>query len=209
MGGGPLATDLGVPSSGAGARPGTGPDGINAGQLEPNSRARNMDAGVPYQLVPVVPPFVRIANDPNIVYFYRSRTLTFFGNGIAINTQVTNQMQFSVPTVVIARTAAAVLPVGSNFDVGRNPLDSFMVQFFRAGSQSDLIDAGGGGVANPSLPVLGSALLGSAALPAYIPGNGIFLDTGSFLNVSAQNLIANVTVHITVHCIEEYGPARG
>lgn len=208
-GGGPLAADLGVPSSGAGSHPGTGPDGINRGQLEPNSRARNMDAGVPYQLVPVVPPFVRIANDPNIVYFYRSRTVTFFGNGVAAGTAVTNQIQFSVPTVVVARTAAAVLPVGTNFDVGRNALDSFLVQFFRAGSSSDLIDAGGGGATNPSAPVLGSALLGPASLPAYIPGNGLFFDTGSFLNISAQSLIISLTAHITIHCIEEYGPARG
>ena len=76
------AAPLGVPSSGAGTNPGTA-GGQNAGQMEPNSRARNQEAGVPYQLVPAYPPFVRIANDPSIVYFPRFRTLIFGGNGAA------------------------------------------------------------------------------------------------------------------------------
>lgn len=198
---------LGAPSSGAAYAPGTGPGGMNAGELHPNSRAANMAAAVPYQLVPAYPPFVRLANSHDIVYFPRYRTLIFGGNGVVAGT-TTQQWQFSVPTIVIGRTAAAIDASGAALPVGRDSLDTFLVQMFRAGSTSDFLDAGGGGNANPSVPTLGSALLGTAAQPALIQGNGLFVDTGGFLNCTCQTLINNILVHVTIWCIEEYGPAR-
>lgn len=204
------AAPLGVPSSGAGAgSPGAGPNGINEGQLQPNSRAANMIAGVPYEFLPAYPPFVRIANSRDIVYFPRFRTMTYHGNGTAANTTVTNQFVFSLPTIIIARTAAAIDASGANLPIGRSSLDTFRAQMFRAGSQQDLIDAGGGGNQNPSTTVLGSSIFGTAAQPALIPGNGLFVDTAGFLNLTVTNLIANIEVHVTLWCLEEYGPARG
>lgn len=199
---------LGVPTNGGNNNPGTGPDGINAGQLQPNARSRNMDAGVPYQLVPAYPPFVRIANDPNIVYFVRFRTLVFGGNAVVAAT-TTNPIYFSVPTIIIARTAAAYDASGAALPVGLNSLDLFKIQFARAGSSSDLIDAGAGGNTAPNVTTLGSALLGTGQLPALIPGQGLFVDTGSFINVTCQILRNNVEVNVSVWTIEEYGPARG
>lgn len=199
--------NLGVPSSGANSTPGTA-GGQNAGQLEPNSRAANMAAGVPYQLVPAYPPFVRIANDPNVVYLPRFRTITFFGTGTAAGATATGQYQFQGPTIIFARTGAAFLPTGTVFDVGRNPLDSFRVQFFRTGAIQDFIDTGGAN-AGTSTQSLGSTILGTGQLPALIPGTGLFVDTGGFLNIAITALIANVTVDITIWCIDEYGPARG
>lgn len=208
-GGGVLGGTFGVPSTGAANAPGTGPDGMNAGVLQPNSRAANAAAGVPYQLVPAYPPFVRLANSQDIVYFPRYRTLIFGGNGQAAATLPTQQWQFSLPTIILARTAAAIDASGAALPVGRGSLDLFKVQMFRAGSQQDLIDAGGGGNANPVALVLGSALLGTAANPALIQGNGLFVDTGSFLNCTVQTLVNNTEVHVTIWCLEEYGPARG
>jgi len=199
---------LGVPTSGGNTNPGTGPDGINAGQLQPDSRGRNMAAGVPYQLVPAYPPFVRIANDPNIVYFVRFRTIVFGGNGVAAAT-TTLPIYFSVPTIIIARTAAAYDASDAALPVGRNSLDLFKIQFARAGSSSDLIDAGAGGQQAPNITVLGSSIMGTGQLPALIPGTGLFVDTGAFINVTCQILRNNVEVHATVWTIEEYGPARG
>lgn len=200
-------TNFGVPSAGSAQTPGTA-GGQNAGQLEPNNRGANMAAGVPYQLVPAYPPFVRIANDPNIIYFPRFRTLSFFGTGTAANATATGQYQFQNPTIILARTAAAFLPTGTALDVGRNSLDTFRAQFFRTGAIQDFIDAGAGN-AGPNFQALGSTIFGTAQLPALIPGTGVFVDTGGFLNVNVTALIANVTVDITIWCIEEYGPARG
>lgn len=201
------AGSFGVPSTGPATTPGTA-GGQNAGQLEPNSRMANMAAGVPYQLVPAYPPFVRIANDPNILYFPRFRTLSFFGPGTAANATATGQYQFQNPTIILARTAAAFLPTGTALDVGRNSLDTFRAQMFRTGAIQDFIDAGAGN-AGPNFQALGSTIFGTAQLPALIPGTGVFVDTGGFLNVNVTALIANVTVDITIWCIEEYGPARG
>lgn len=203
----PGAQNFGVPSSGANSVPGTA-GGQNAGQLEPNSRAANMAAGVPYQLVPAYPPFVRIANDPNIVYFPRFRTIPFFGSGTLANATQTQQFQPQGPTIIIARTAAAYLPTGTDLDVGRNSLDTFTVQFYRTGAIQDFIDTGGAG-AGTSVQTLGSSIFGTGGLPALIPGSGLFIDTGGLLNVTCTALVADVTVHITIWCIDEYGPSRG
>lgn len=201
------ASTLGVPSSGAATAPGTA-GGQNAGQLEPNSRMANMQAGVPYQLVPAYPPFVRVANDPNILYFPRFYTLRFFGSPTAANATAVGQFQFQNPTVIIARTGSAFLPTGTAFDVGRDPLTSFRLNFFRTGAIQDFIDAGGANQ-GPGTQTAGQNVLGTGSLPALIPGTGLFVDTGGFLNINITALIANVTVDITIWCIEEYGPARG
>lgn len=199
--------DMGAPSSGAASNPGTGPGGINAGQLQPNTRAANMAAGVPYQFIPTYPPFARVAADANIVYFPRFRHLVFGGAGIVAAT-TTQVYTFSVPTLVIARTGAARMPNGTALDVGKTALDTFSVQFFRSGSSNDILDAGSGNV-GPQVQVLGSAVLGTGGLPGFICPLGMFLDVGGFLNVTVQTLVDNVTVWVSIWCIEEYGPARG
>src|SRR3990167_4918414 len=77
-----FGADIGIPTTGAGAHPGTGPDGMNRGELNPNNRAANVEAGVRYQLLPAYPPFVRLAApDQGIVYFPRFYTGAFGGNG--------------------------------------------------------------------------------------------------------------------------------
>lgn len=169
-----------------------------------------MEAGVPYQLVPAYPPFVRIANNANIIYMCRTRTLIFGGNGTVANTSQTQQFQFSLPTIIIARSGAAIDASDAGLPVGRQGLDLFTVQFFRVGTgSSEFIDAGGGGAANPAVTVLGSTVLGTAANPSFFPGTGLFADTGGFINVTVTTLRANTLAHVTIWCIEEYGPARG
>ena len=202
---------LGVPGTPS-ATPTTGPDGINAGQLRPDSRAQNMAAGVPYQFVPCYPPFVRLANVQGIVYLPRFRVMVFGANGTAAGT-TTQTYSFSNPTIVIGRSAAAILADGvTDLRVGRASLDTFKTQMFRSGpGSSDLIDAGAGGQATtgPNVNTLGSALWGTAAQPALIQGNGLFVDTGGFLSVTCQTLYNNLEVHCVIWVIEEYGPARG
>lgn len=199
--------ELGVPSTGQNARPGTGPGGINAGQLQPDSRAGNMAAGVPYQMVPAYPPFVRLANSPDIAYFPRFRSLVFGGNAVLAATTV-QQVQFSVPTIILARTGSAYDASGAGLPVGRTGLQLFRVQFSRVGSSTDLIDAGAGNAA-PNITVLAENVLGPAGLPGFFQGNGLFVDTGGFINVTCQILLNNVEAHVSLLCLEEYGPSRG
>lgn len=199
----PGAANLGLPSSG-----GQGLAQGGAGSLDPNTRADNVARGVPYQLVPAYPPWVRIANDPSIVYFPRLRTATFNAAGAAAGADATLTMIVSVPTIVLARTAAAVKTTGVALPVGWLPLDTFTAQVFRAGSSTDLVDAGWGG-ANPAVLAIGSAIFGSAAQPMLIPGNGLFIDTGGLLSCRVVTLLDAMRVDVTFWCLEEYGPARG
>lgn len=202
--GGPLGSaEFGVPASGGG-RPGDG-NGQNGPVLVPNTRAGNMADGVPYSLVPCWPPFVRVANDRHIVYFPRQRTFTFGGNGVAAGVQSPVTLTFSLPTIVVWRTAAAILADGADLPVGRNSLDIFKTQFVRSGASQDLIDVGTTGT---STLTLGSALCGPAGFPAFFQGTGLFFDVGSQLQVACQTLIANAEVHITIGCFEEFGPGR-
>jgi hypothetical protein len=113
-----------------------------------------------------------------------------------------------VPTIIIARTAAAYTTTGVALPVGRASLDTFTAQMFRAGSSTDLFDAGWGGT-NPSILVTGSSIFGTAAQPMLIPGNGLFLDNGGLFSARVVTLLDAIRVDISLWCIEEYGPARG
>lgn len=177
------------------------------GSLQPNSRAGNVAQGIEYQLVPAYPPFVRLANSPGIVYFPRWRTVQFNTAGAAAGNMGQLTYFFSVPTIVIARTAAAYTTTNAALPVGRDSLDCFATKMLRAGAASDLIDAGGGG-SNPAVLVTGSSILGSARQPALIPGNGLFFDTGMQLTTEVETYVDALQVDITLWCIEEYGPAR-
>lgn len=199
----PGAAHLGTPSGG-GSTPAQGGGG---GSLDPNTRAGNVAAGVPYQLVPAYPPWLRIANDPSIVYFPRLRTATFNAAGSAAGLDQTLTMIVSVPTIVLARTAAAITTTSAALPVGRASLDTFTAQVFRSGSSSDLVDAGWGGQ-NPAVMALGSTLFGTAAQPMLVPGNGLFVDTGGLLSCRIVTLIDAIRVDVTFWCIEEYGPGR-
>ena len=195
------AGSLGVPSSGQSNAP------VSGGALDPNSRAGNVADGVPYQLVPVYPPFVRIANDPSIVYFPRLRSASFNTAGAALGFDGTLTMFASAPTIIIARSAAAITTTGAALVLGRESLDTFQAQMFRAGSSTDLFDAGWGG-ANPSQLVIGSSIFGTASQPMLIPGNGFFVDTGGQVSVRVATLVDAIRVDVTLWCIEEYGPSR-
>ena len=200
---GPMGSP-GVPT----ANPGDGPGGINAAQLNPNSRSQNMADGMKYQLVPAYPPFVRIANDDRVLYFPRFRTLTFGGTGTLAGATINDQWQFSLPTIIIARSAAAITGTGVALPVGRASLDTFTAQMFRVSGAQDLIDAAGGGNTGTNVQTIGSALWGTAQLPALIQGTGLFVDTGSYLGVAGTILIADMRVDLVLWCIEEYGPGR-
>ena len=202
---GPIGTPAnlgapGVPTS----NPGDGPNGVNAAQLQPNSRAQNMAEGMKYQLAPAYPPFIRIANDDRVLYFPRFRTLVFGGTGTLAGATFNDQWQFSLPTIIIARSAAAITGTAVALPVGRYSLDTFKSQMFRVSGAQDLIDAGGGGNTGPNTQVLGSALWGTGSMPALIPGTGLFVDTGSYLGIAGTILVADVEVNCTLWCIEEF-----
>lgn len=199
--------DLGAPAMVSTGVPGSGPNGSNRGQLEPNSRIANIADGVPYQLVPAYPPFVRLANSRNVAYFPRFRSLTFGGSATAAGT-TTQLLQFSLPTIVFARSGSAFLADDTDLPVGRTGLQTFALQCQRTGGVGDLLDVGGGNT-GPSFLALAENLLGPAGLPALVPGMGWFFDTGTSLNTTVQILLDNVRADVTFWCIEEYGAPRG
>lgn len=187
--------DYGVPGQG---RPGAPEPG---GAPTPWQRSDAQQKGVQYRRVPIWPPFANLARDPNVLYLIRNRPLVFGGAGVVAGTLAPQQLPFSQPTIVFARTAAAVIAdFKTGFPVGMNPLDSFAAQIQR--TTGDLLDG-------TSTPILGSALWGKATLPALYAGNGLFFNNGSTLIVTVQTLMDNVRADLVFWTIEEYGPAAG
>lgn len=196
--------ELGVPGQGGGDRPGTA-DGMNAGQLQPHDRRGAIMDGVEYKRVPVWPPFANLAADNRIAYQVRFRWMTFAGNGVAAGAQAPQNFLFSQPTIVLGRVAAAIDASGAALPVGRLSLDTFTSFWVRIGG-NDAIDA-----TQPAMgtPMLGSAMYGSAQLPALMPGNGLFFDRGAAVQVNLTTLIANIRADVGIICLEEFGPPRG
>lgn len=196
--------DFGIPGERGGNQPGTA-GGQNAGQLRPHDRKGAILDGVEYRRVPVWPPFANLAADNRIAYQVRFRWITFGGNTVAAGPQAPIPFQFSQPTIIIGRVAAAIDASGAATPVGRQSLDLFTSFWIRIGG-NDAIDS-----TQPAMgtPMLGSALYGNGQLPALMPGNGLFFDRGSALQVNVSTLINNVRADIGIICLEEYGPPRG
>lgn len=199
-----LGTPFGVPGEGGGTQPGTA-GGQNAGQLRPHDRRGAIADGVEYRRVPVWPPFANLAADNRIAYQVRFRWITFGGNTIAAGAMPPANFLFDKPTIVLGRVAAAIDASGAALAVGRNSLDTFSSFWIRVGS-NDAIDA-----TQPAMgtPMLGSAMYGTAQLPALFPGNGLFFDRSGAVQVNITTLINNIRVDVGILCLEEYGPPRG
>lgn len=161
----------------------------------PWQRQDAIQAGVPYRRVPIYPPFANLAADPRVVYMTRVRPF-FFGGAVAAGVQPPQQAAFSQPTIVYARSAAAIEATGGALPVGRGSLDTF--SSFMARTNGDSIDG-------TNTPILGSAILGTAGLPALYACNAIFFNAGSTLMINLTTLLANIRVDIVLWTIEEYG----
>lgn len=203
--GGLNASDFGAPGPSPGHAQG-GQSGINQNSLDPNSRAENMANGIPYQLVPVYPPFVRMANDPNIVYFPRYRSFRFGANGTVAGT-TTQTMNTGLPTYVIAMTGTAFDAGNAALPVGRTSLQLFSFQISTGQGSQDLLTVGGGNT-TPNFNVVAENILGTGGLPGFVPCTGLFIDTATPLNVTCQILRDNVQADITFWCIEEWAAPR-
>jgi hypothetical protein len=146
--------------------------------------------------VPVYPPFANLALDPNVVYLGRMRSVRFGGNGMAAQTFAPQPFQFSIPTIMLARSGGAYLADDSALPVGRAD-DTIWAAYFQRVGSNDLLDG-------DSTPTLARCSFGTGASPTLYPGNGVFFDRGSSLFVYCQSLVANAAITITIWCLEEY-----
>ncbi len=183
--------DMGAPGV---ARPGEPEPG--GSPVQPWQRQDAIDSGVPYRRVPIYPPFANLARDPSIIYMVRIRPMFFGGAGVAAGVLPPQPLQFSQPTIVYARTAAAILTDGTGMPVGRVSRDLFSAFFIR--SNGDGLDGG-------TTPILGDAIFGNGGSPALYAANGVFFNNGTVMSINVSTLIANTLVHIVVYTIEEYG----
>lgn len=170
-------------------QPGGAPD-------SPWQRQAAIEAGIPYRRVPIWPPFANLARDPSVVYMVRLRPIFFGGNGVAAGALPQQPLQFSQPTIVFARTAAAFRADDVGLPVGRHSLETFSAFIQR--TNGDALDGG-------TTPIIARAIFGDGSNPALYAANGLFFNNGTNISVNVTTLLANVLVHIVLWTIEEYG----
>lgn len=182
---------------GPGQPPGTQvtwPPGLSASALlEPPSTQLRAQQGVYFYRphVPVDRPRPWFPADPNIGRQVRRVVRNF--SGLTAGTEVPQNIQVDTPATVYALTGAA-FNTAAGLSAG---LDSFRVRFeYITGDRLDTVSG------------LGSALLGTAAFPAFIGDVGWSFDRGSAIRVFVTPLIANLAIDIAVWWIEVRGPVN-
>ncbi len=168
----------------------------NPGQGGPHSKADALAEGIKYRRVPIYPPFANLALDPRVIYMARLRALFFGGNGSAAQTFAPDTYQFSLPTIVIGRSAGAYLADDVALPFGRTQ-GTIWGGFFQRVGGNDNLDGG-------TTPIVGEAAFGTGSAPMLYPGNGIFFDKGSSLSLTVASLIDNARIEVVIWCVEEY-----
>lgn len=149
----------------------------------------------PWQRVPIYPPQVLLSTNK-----YVGHETRLYGAGIlniAAGTETTATVQFDTPCIVAMASGTAIETAGAGLPVGRAALDTFLIALEHSNGNRLTTSAR-----------LGSTVLGSAAQPAMIPGNGWVFDRGSTAVFLITPLIANLRIDINLWCIEERGPSN-
>ena len=115
----------------------------------------------------------------------------------AVGTTVIRTIQIDIPYVVYAFTGGAVNSDGSALPNGMNPLDTFTVQFVH--NTGDRLD---------TLPALASCLIGTAAQPCVLGGNGWNFDRGGTIQILVTPLRQNLRIDVCTWGIEVRGPVN-
>lgn len=191
---------FGIPSQLQSGNPQTGPLQGNHADLRQHGHYQAIAAGAAYAVVPAVPPTIQMIQGRRYQPVSRSAILATVA---AMTSPDVRQFRQFNPGTIIAWKGGGFKTDGTALPVGRTALDCFKVRFyFTAGTTTVLNVTTNGG----NTPVLASTLLGSATLPAYLPGSGIWVDQGWQLSVDIQILVDNFEATITLDTLEEYPP---
>lgn len=191
---------FGLPGQYAGGNPQTGPLPGNHADLRQHGHYQAINAGAPFAVVPVVPPTIQMIQGRRYQPVSRSAILSTVA---AMTSPSTQQFRQFNPGTIIAWKGGGYKTDGTALPVGRTALECFKVRFyFTAGTTTVLNVTTNGG----NTPILASTLLGTATLPAYLPGSGIWVDQGWQLSVDIQILVDNFEATITLDTLEEYPP---
>lgn len=135
---------------------------------------------------------------PNIGHPARDFTVQLLNGTVNVEAQTANPWRFDVPGSIIALTGSCHLTTGAGFPVGWSPLDSFKVRINTVNGQEGLIVQA----------AHASNVLGTGALPRYLPLDCWKFDVGAVFQVFVTPLIANLDIDVTAWVVFDLGPTN-
>lgn len=176
------------------ADPQGAPVGYTPASLNPPTRAEMGGRGQnlpPFMRTNIYPPQVLLSTNSQVAAQTRLYTTGILNQ--TANVQAVASIQFDIPAIVYAMTAATTNTAAPG--IVTNGLDGFTVSLEH--SNGDRITTN---------QALGSCIFGTAAEPSLIGGNGLVFDRGSTLVINVTPLSANLRVDFNFFAIEQRGP---
>jgi hypothetical protein len=191
------AATYGMPGqTGIGITPGNPIQGGAAINMPDRAQMGGHGGGLPpWQRVPIYPPQILLSTNK-----YVGHETRYYGAGIlniAANTQTTATVQFDTPCIIFAMTGAAFDTQAGALPIGTAALDTFIIALEHSNGNRLTTTAR-----------LGSTILGTAAQPGLIGGNGWVFDRGSTMVMLITPLRANMRIDVNLLCVEERGPSN-
>ena len=165
--------------------------------LNPPGRAQMGGRGPqlpPFMRTNIWPPQLLLSTNSQVAHQTRVYTTGILNQPLNAQAQVV--LQFDIPCIVFAMTAACVNTGAPAFGVPGSGLDTFTINLEH--TNGDRLT---------TQPAIASTVMGSAQLPALVGGNGWVFDRGSGLVVQLVPLVnATQRIDVAFYAIEERGP---
>jgi hypothetical protein len=144
----------------------------------------------PWYREPVLEPRIFFPNDPTVARQVRYRAVTISNQ--TANTEVSQFVNFDIPSVVYAFSGSARKTDESALPVGLSPRDMFLVRFQHSSANDRLTP----------VAMIGSCVVGTAESPMLVGAAGYVFNRGGTLEIAITPLVASLRVDICVWVVE-------
>lgn len=147
----------------------------------------------PFMRTNIYPPQILLSTNSQVAAQTRMYTTGIINQAAGV--QAVASIQFDIPAIIYACTAAVQDTAAPALATNSNGLDIFTVGLEHSNGDRITTNA-----------ALGSCIFGTGSEPSLIGGNGIVFDRGSTLVINVTPLIANLRIDFNFFAIEQRGP---
>jgi hypothetical protein len=146
----------------------------------------------PWYRMPFFPTSPFYSTRPDVGYQVRYYSCEFLNQ--AAGSEVTTQITFDLPVRIIAINGGSFTTNGTAITVGYGPLDTWLFRLEHTTGDKLHIAAR-----------LASTVVGTAQRPGELGATGYTVDQGGSVTIGVTPLVANLRIHVTLHCLEMRG----